>query len=59
MTPWAELLRVSALQLRIPPEQFWRLSLAEWRALTAQPAPETLPRAAFERLLETYPDTKA
>jgi len=58
MSRWAALLRLAALELHIPPEAFWRLSLAEWRALTAQPAPDALPRDAFERLLDLYPDDR-
>lgn len=57
MTPWPALLRL-ALQMGIAPEAFWRLSLAEWRALTSAPG-EALTRAAFEDLAQRFPDKDA
>jgi len=57
MTPWPALLRL-ALQLGIAPEAFWRLSLAEWRALTSTRS-EALTRAAFEDLARRFPDKDA
>lgn len=51
---WAGLLR-GALAMGVTPEAFWRLSLAEWRALAgeAEVAPN---RAAFEALAALHPD---
>lgn len=46
----------AALQAGIAPEAFWRLSLKEWRWLTARDAAAPLERSAFERLMEIYPD---
>ena len=48
--------------MRIPPREFWRLSLVEWRACVrgfqsrhgAHTPPLT--RAALEDLMERYPD---
>lgn len=57
MTPWPGLLRLAA-QLGIAPEAFWRLSLAEWRALTGGDA-EVLSRNAFEALAQRFPDEDA
>lgn len=54
-TPWRAML-AAALCLGITPDRFWRLSLVEWRALTA-PAPEALPRTAFDALSSRFPDT--
>ena len=54
MTPWGEMLRTAAL-LGVAPEAFWRLSLAEWRALLGASAPVPT-RAAFEALAALYPD---
>lgn len=59
MTPWPAMLRLAAERLRIAPEAFWRLSLAEWRALTAEDGREALSRAAFESLLVAHPDRAA
>jgi uncharacterized phage protein (TIGR02216 family) len=43
--------------LGVAPEAFWRLSLQEWRMLTA-PAPGGAPmgRSEFERLMAAWPD---
>lgn len=51
---WAGLLR-AALAMGVTPEAFWRLSLAEWRALLGASAPVPT-RAAFEALAALYPD---
>ena len=56
MTPaWAGRLRVAA-RLGVSPEAFWRLSLAEWRALTEAAAPERLGWSALAALTDRYPD---
>ena len=54
-TPWPALL-AAALRLGVAPAQFWRLSLKEWRALTASPASPALTRGAFEALARRFPD---
>ncbi len=56
MSPWPAMLRLAAMRFAIAPDAFWRLSLAEWRALTAEPAPAALTRAAFEALASRFPD---
>lgn len=55
LDPWAAMLRV-AVQFGIMPEAFWRLSLREWRMLTAGEAQPVMGRAEFERMLEAYGD---
>ena len=56
MSPnWRAALRL-ALRLSIPPEAFWRLSLAEWRALTEAPAAPVLTRDALQALIARFPD---
>lgn len=55
MTPWPALMRLAATRFGIAPRDFWRLSLAEWRALT-DAAPDALTRTAFDTLLQAYPD---
>lgn len=54
---WADMLRFAVLQLGLSPDQFWRLSLVEWRWLT-EPAPADRPlsRAEFDRLSQAHPD---
>ncbi len=53
---WRDALRLATLRLAIPPEAFWRLSLAEWRALTEAPAAPVLSRAALDALIARFPD---
>jgi uncharacterized phage protein (TIGR02216 family) len=52
---WTAPLRL-ALRLGVPPEAFWRLSLAEWRALTEAPPAPVLSRADLTALIARYPD---
>lgn len=53
---WRAALRLAVLRLAIAPEAFWRLSLAEWRALTEAPAAPILGRAALDALITRFPD---
>lgn len=56
MTPWAEMVRVG-MRLGLSPEGFWRLSLREWRMLTAGgPGMTPMGRLDFDRLTEAWPD---
>jgi len=52
---WPEALRLAA-RLGLSPEVFWRLSLVEWRALTAPPPAPALSRASLFALIDRYPD---
>jgi uncharacterized phage protein (TIGR02216 family) len=54
-TPWRAML-AAALALGVAPRAFWRLSLAEWRALVAPHTSEALSRTAFEALTQAFPD---
>jgi len=53
-TPWPRLV-AAAVRIGVTPAAFWRLSLREWRALTAAEDP-TLSRLAFETLARRFPD---
>lgn len=53
MLPWPDLLR-TALALGIQPDAFWRLSVAEWRALTG--GHSLLTRTDLAALLAAHPD---
>lgn len=57
-TDWPAALRL-ALSLGLPPHRFWRLSLREWRAITAPSGPAPLSRAEFEALSRQHPDRPA
>lgn len=56
MTPWSEMIQAAA-RMGVGPEGFWRLSLKEWRMLTAA-GPQAAPmgRAALEQLAARWPD---
>lgn len=56
-TPWRALI-AAALRVGVTPDRFWRLSLAEWRALSAAPPADQLTRAALAALAERFPDAK-
>lgn len=53
---WAAALAAAA-RLGIAPAAFWRLSVAEWRALAGGSAGAPT-RAAFEALMCAHPDRK-
>lgn len=53
-TPWADWLRAAAA-LGVTPAAFWRLSVREWRALTAA-ADAPLARNELEALMQRFPD---
>ncbi|WP_022698683.1 phage tail assembly chaperone [Euryhalocaulis caribicus] len=50
---WRGALRAAA-GMGLTPEAFWRLSVAEWRALNGEGG--GLKRAAFEALAARFPD---
>lgn len=52
---WAVRLRAAA-RMGIAPEAFWRLSLAEWRALTAGDGGAALGRRELDALMRDHPD---
>ena len=53
---WAGRLRLAAERFGIGPEGFWRLSLAEWRALAEEDRPGALGRARLSALMAEHPD---
>ena len=60
MTPqdrqWSEMMQAAA-RMGVGPEGFWRLSLKEWRMLTAGPVQAApLGRSELERMREMWPD---
>lgn len=56
MTAWGAMLQ-AAVRMGVAPEAFWRLSLKEWRWLTATPAQaQPMARSEFERMAEAWPD---
>lgn len=58
MTPWPAMMRTAAI-LGVRPEAFWRLSLREWRWLTAAPeGVRPMGRDELKRLTEAWPDER-
>ena len=53
---WGEMLQAAA-RMGVAPEGFWRLSLKEWRMLTAGPVQAApLGRSELERMAALWPD---
>jgi len=56
MTPWGEMMQAAA-RMGVAPEGFWRLSLKEWRMLTAGPVQAApLGRNELEAMVGLWPD---
>lgn len=56
MSPrWARLMS-HALRLGVPPSEFWRLSVAEWRALAGPPPGARMGRDELAALMDAFPD---
>ena len=53
---WAAMLRLAVERFGVTPEAFWRLSLKEWRMLTAASEPAAMGRDELERLAARWPD---
>jgi uncharacterized phage protein (TIGR02216 family) len=54
--PWAGMMRTAAM-LGVGPDAFWRLSLKEWRMLTARADGTTpLGRGEMGMMMERWPD---
>ncbi|TDH38851.1 phage tail assembly chaperone [Pseudohoeflea suaedae] len=57
--PWSALMAFGLTRMRLSPETFWALSLAEVRVMATPPAPLRLAmpgRAELEALAQRYPD---
>jgi hypothetical protein len=52
---WRAWLR-GASAMGLQPREFWRLSFAEWRALTEAPRAQMLSRAELDALSTRFPD---
>lgn len=50
------MLRLAVCGLGLTPAAFWRVSLKEWRALTAAETAPALDRPGFEALAAAWPD---
>lgn len=57
MADWGAMLRM-ALALGISPDVFWRLSLKEWRMLTAPAGPGPLARRDLDEMMRAWPDER-
>lgn len=50
------MLRRAAVEFATPPAAFWRLSLAEWRALAGEARGAALARPELAALMARFPD---
>lgn len=57
MIPWRRWFAFAVLTLGLQPEDFWALTLAEWRAL-APDETVALSRAQLNDLIASYPDVQ-
>lgn len=56
---WAGLMRAGLRDLRLTPEQFWRLTPQELRImLGAEPSAPPLTRARLDELARAFPDAR-
>lgn len=55
MIPWRRWFQFAVLSLGLAPEEFWGLTLDEWRFLAPEENP-ALDRRALNRLIALYPD---
>lgn len=53
--PWRRWLHI-ALRLGVPPHEFWRLSVIEWRAILKAADTAALSHADLARLMGAFPD---
>lgn len=53
---WAAMMGLAVERFGLAPDGFWRLSLREWRMLTAAPEPAAMGRDELERLAARWPD---
>ncbi len=57
MIPWRRWFAFAVLSLGLTPEDFWALTLDEWRFLLPDESP-ALGRRGLEKLIALYPDEK-
>lgn len=60
--PWEEAMGAGLGLLRLPADQFWRLTPRELSAalnMLAPPRPQALPRARLDDLMARFPDAPA
>ncbi len=55
MIPWSDWL-YAAMRLGVTPADFWRLSVAEWLAITGMKQRGDFARADLTRLMAQFPD---
>ena len=58
MIPWRRWFQFAVLSLGLTPEDFWALTLGEWRFLAPQEG-GAMDRGGLQRLVDLYPDEKA
>jgi uncharacterized phage protein (TIGR02216 family) len=56
MIPWDGWMAHGLGRLGLPPTEFWRMSVREWRAVLGQGRAAALSRAELETLMKEHPD---
>lgn len=60
--PWSEAIGFGLGVLRLPPEQFWRMTPRELACAVAAvrgPVQEPMHRGALQALIQAFPDTRS
>ena len=52
--PFDAWLKIAVLQLRLSPEDFWKMSLKDWFALTRSTAPKPMRKSDLIKLEQDY-----
>ncbi|THH38313.1 phage tail assembly chaperone [Aliishimia ponticola] len=53
---WPALMRAGMIGLRLPPDQFWALTPAEFTLMLGEGASAPMKRAGLEALMKAFPD---
>ena len=56
--PWGAWMALGLGRLRLSPDVFWRLSIAEWRAITGDNVEPPMTQADLNQLMTEYPDAE-
>jgi uncharacterized phage protein (TIGR02216 family) len=56
MIPWDAWMAHGIGRMRIPPSEFWRMSVREWRSVLGHGREAALTRDELDALLKEHPD---
>lgn len=58
MIPWDAWMAYGIGRLRLPPTEFWRMSVREWRCVLGEGRDAALTRSELNDLLKEHPDAQ-